>query len=573
MDRTGQGSHPSPPPSTPTGIDRPWARTPVAMAAARRALITTLQNAHMETAGKRYLKTNEQVETFLNVLDAKKIPLNDSAAVAHCFRCTYLRGAPRQAQTRVRHEASKRRPAGEVTGDSADALLELARGEGPYKGKSSEFRNAFATYMVDQDTNYLKPQEVSKAYARFLDARPVLHKATRVQGGALQKTREQHLRGPEILDAIGQDGQTQLMRTVKESKTKDSKTQAIKVQAIKHLLDIGADPTLTARKPQGNIKSIYGDLQKRATRYLDSKSAGWSNPPVDFVEDVVLHLSPSMDNFTPELRFPDNGQNALTMAIDCGAPKEVIDSICIWTVSKKQGEKGWNLVNQRDGNGNLPLTLAAETSNSPACVILLASQAEINAMNDRNRTPLMLAAQKNNLELVTLLMDEDANCLPIVPDHVTPLSLALVGVNKKEVKARAELLVRLLSGVEKDFERLCHTLNETREAGGKSDAEEVLIGLVQTLGSFESDAFDDVPKVKAHAADCLTGCLTIATNSLSGVELLELLPHLKGPALDGMESIVSAKLPVDLKRMIGPPAASVHLWIKACNAFDTYAEL
>lgn len=90
--------------------------------------------------------------------------------------------------------------------------------------------------------------------------------------------------------------------------------------------------------------------------------------------------------------------------------------------------------------------------------------------------------------------------------------------------------------------------------------------LLHDLGGFEGKAFEASP-LKAHAADCLRTCI----GSLSVVDLLELLPHLDGPAFDEMEDALWMRLPREFERMFGATASPLNLWIKTSKALAKYA--
>ena len=82
-------------------------------------------------------------------------------------------------------------------------------------------------------------------------------------------------------------------------------------------------------------------------------------------------------------------------------------------------------LNERDGDGNTPLHLAAIAENAPAVRVLLEAGAEVNALNNMEATPLHTAVDNEGAEVVAALMEGGAEIDAGAGGQGTPLLHAL----------------------------------------------------------------------------------------------------------------------------------------------------
>ncbi|MBK4733712.1 ankyrin repeat domain-containing protein [Noviherbaspirillum pedocola] len=96
------------------------------------------------------------------------------------------------------------------------------------------------------------------------------------------------------------------------------------------------------------------------------------------------------------------GENALTLAISYEAPMEVIALLVEHCARHTPA-----LLNGADGNGNLPLTLAAASGNVEVVKLLLRSgaQIDIDRCNGKGHSALMEAARIGNAGIIRLLLE------------------------------------------------------------------------------------------------------------------------------------------------------------------------
>ena len=78
-------------------------------------------------------------------------------------------------------------------------------------------------------------------------------------------------------------------------------------------------------------------------------------------------------------------------------------------------------VNARDGDGNTPLHLAAETVNSSAVRFLLDAGADLNATNNLGATPLHIAVNNEGVQFLVMVQEEGADIG--FPSSITPLHI------------------------------------------------------------------------------------------------------------------------------------------------------
>jgi len=92
----------------------------------------------------------------------------------------------------------------------------------------------------------------------------------------------------------------------------------------------------------------------------------------------------------------------------------------------------------QSGNGDTPLTLAAQMGWIEGAEILLARGANVNGGDGRGQTPLILAVQQRDLPMVRFLLDKGAN--PKIADRLA----GYTALDYARRDSRAEPILRLL---------------------------------------------------------------------------------------------------------------------------------
>lgn len=497
MFRTDRGSpspSPSRDPSQPFGAqgasDSPRDRLSTPIEAQRTRILLSLEASQLGAEGHEYFKTGdrvqneERVRSFMTLLGDKDLGLEYDSKVKREFRRHCLptprrqaqaatgdagqsaRGRqgrarretapvrePDQSQTRRRSEKKETQPLAPLTPDRADSVDDLRAMFGKFAFKSDAYLQEFLAYLGPRRSK----EDITKAFPGFRalhaasrpPARPALPKSPGVHGGAFAKQREAHL---QELNKIEDDGLTKLMRAVLSK----NGTEEDRAKAVEDLLNDGADPRLSAKWPEDVSDAKLARLQRAADYY---GVAPYERKSYGFVQNVLLKVFPSLAEGNVA-RYA--GMNALTMAIAFDASDRIVLAL------SKALEQRKVRTDPPDASGHTPLTLAVEANDPGGVALLLQQGADIDAPDGHGRTPLMLAARMNNLDLVKMLTERKpgANYLASVPDHVTPLSLAIDGASKDNLAERTDLLNYLLSTIVK----LCQNFNAESETGHSDGA-------------------------------------------------------------------------------------------------------
>jgi ankyrin repeat protein len=91
----------------------------------------------------------------------------------------------------------------------------------------------------------------------------------------------------------------------------------------------------------------------------------------------------------------------------------------------------------QSGQGDTPLTLAAQIGWIEGAELLIARKANVNGQDSRGQTPLILAVQKRDVPMVRLLMESGAN--PKIADRVAGYSA--LDYAKQDNRAEAVLKI------------------------------------------------------------------------------------------------------------------------------------
>ena len=208
---------------------------------------------------------------------------------------------------------------------------------------------------------------------------------------------------PNLLNMPDQHGMTALMHAIYR---KD-------VAMTYLLLELGADP-----------KS-----QLQVNRYPDTTlQIGWLTLEQSLNEGTFTHSLITEIANSPSLVFA--GSNALTLAIQCKASPDIIKILCKYGQSKNA-----NCLNEQDGQGRTPLTLAVAEGNAEIVTTLINAGAMIDQKDHQGKTPLMVATINNDIGLINTCILNNANPLLQNKDYKNAFSFACRFGTHEEINA------------------------------------------------------------------------------------------------------------------------------------------
>lgn len=183
------------------------------------------------------------------------------------------------------------------------------------------------------------------------------------------------------------------------------------------LLDAGASVKAEIRPPLAPGRATACTLFSLARP--DAFASRFGERQAEYRNQCLTEIAALTAHAAPRRRLALSGSNALTLAVACRAPDGLIARLCAL------GSREYaDILNQQDGCGRTPLSIASADGHLAHVVLLLALGADPDRETGAGRRPLQFAAESGHRDIFIALLESGAS-LHVGKESARPLDYCI----------------------------------------------------------------------------------------------------------------------------------------------------